>query len=175
MRRVRPEKVAIVEEIKGKLQRARYVILVDHRGLNVARTEKLRQELRGAGAEAQVVPNRLFKRAGQDLTPAGFDRALSGPSLMIHGQGDITRPAKVLRAFIKENEMPVIKGGALQGALLSAAELEALALLPGREVLLAQLVGLLAAPMQRLVGVLQAKVASILYVLKAIQEKKEKA
>jgi large subunit ribosomal protein L10 len=172
---MRPEKVTIVEELRGKLRDALYVILADYRGMSVARTETLRRQLRGVGAEAQVVPNRLFKIAGKDLTPPGFEKGLIGPSLMVYGQGDLSRAAKVLRTFIKENEMPVIKLGTMRGALLSKSDVDAMALLPPREVLLAQLVGLLAAPMQRLVGVLQAKTASILYVLKAIQEKKEKA
>lgn len=172
---MRPEKVTIVEELRGRLKDAQYVILADYRGMSVARTENLRRQLRGVGAEAHVVPNRLFRIAGKDVTPAGFEAALKGPSLMVYGKGDVSQAAKVLRTFAKENEMPVVKLGALQGALLSKADVDAIALLPPREALLAQLVGLLAAPMQRLVGVLQAKTASILYVLKAIQEKKEKA
>jgi len=171
---MRPEKVMIVEELRGKLKNALYVILADYRGMSVARTETLRRQLRGVGAEAQVVPNRLFKIAGQDLVPSGFEEGLKGPSMMVYGKGDVSQAAKVLRTFIKENEMPVIKLGALQGALLTGADVNAMALLPPREALLAQLVGTLAAPMSRLVGVLQAKTASILYVLKAIQEKKEK-
>lgn len=172
--KVRPEKIAIVRELRGKLEQSQFVILVDHRGMNVARMERLRRDLREAGAAAQVVPNRLLRHASAGLTPEGFAAALTGPSMMIYGAGDITRTAKVLKAFVKEHEMPAIKLGALQGRLLSAAEVDALALLPSREQLLAQLVGVLAAPMSRLVGVLHQKVATILYVLKAIQEKKEK-
>ncbi|MBU1909716.1 MAG: 50S ribosomal protein L10, partial [Verrucomicrobia bacterium] len=109
---MRPEKVVIVEELRSKLRDALYVILADYRGMSVARTENLRRQLRGVGAEAQVVPNRLFKRAGQDLVPPGFEEGLKGPSLMVYGKGDLSQAAKVLRTFIKENEMPAIKLGA---------------------------------------------------------------
>lgn len=172
---MRPEKSAIVNELRDRLQKALYVILADFRGMNVARTEELRRRLRGVGAEAQVVPNRLFKRAGEGCTPPGFEEGLKGPSLMVYGRGDVTQVAKVLKTFIKENEMPAIKLGALQGALLTRTDLDALALLPAREVLLARLVGSVAAPLSRLVGALQQKAASILYVLKALQKKKGQA
>lgn len=172
---MRPEKIVIVEELRHKIKDSAFLILTDYRGMSVARTESLRRQLRGVGAEAQVVPNRLFRRAGQDLMPSGLDDALKGPSLLVCGQGDVTQTAKVLKTFIKENEMPVIKQGAMRGALLSRADVEALAALPAREVLLAMLLGTLAAPMTSLVGVLQQKVASIVYVLKAIEEKKGQA
>jgi large subunit ribosomal protein L10 len=94
---------------------------------------------------------------------------------MISGSGDVALAAKVLRDFIKEKEKPVVKIGALQGAILSAVDVRSLADLPSREQLYGMLVGTLAAPMQRLVGTLNQKLASVVYVLKAYQEQKEKA
>lgn len=172
---MRSEKKSIVEELKSKVGDSVFVILADYRGLSVAKTADLRKRLRGVSASFQVVQNRMFKRVAQELSVGGMDEALKGPSAMVYGKGDVVQAAKVLRDFVREHELPVIKMGSLQGVILSAADIAQLAGLPGRESLLAQLVGTVAAPMTRLVGVLQQKTASIVYVLKAIQEKKEKA
>ena len=91
------------------------------------------------------------------------------------GKGDVAQTAKVLKDFIKENEKPVIRLGAMQGVALTAAEIVQIATLPSREQLLSQLVGVLAAPMSQLVGVLNQKVATIVYVLKAIEDKKQQS
>ena len=92
---------------------------------------------------------------------------------MIHGHGDVVQVAKVLKKFIEENSFPSLKIGVLEETVISTGELDTLAELPPREILLATVLGTLAAPMRQLVGVLNQKVASILYLLKAIQEKKE--
>jgi large subunit ribosomal protein L10 len=173
-RRLRPEKKAIIDELKSKLDEAVFVILADYRGLNVSKTGELRRRLRGVQAQYQVVQNRMFRLVARDVRP-GIEDGLKGPSAMVYGKGDVVQAAKVLKDFIRENEIPVIKIGSLQGVVLSKADIEKLATLPSRLVLLSQLVGTVAAPMSQLVGVLQQKVATILYVLKAVQEKKEKA
>jgi large subunit ribosomal protein L10 len=173
-KKLRPEKKAIADELKSKLGDAVFVILADYRGLNVSKTGELRRRLRGVQAQYQVVQNRVFKHVAKELRP-GMEGGLTGPSAMVYGNGDVVQAAKVLKDFIKENELPVIKLGTLQGVILSKADIEKLATLPSRQVLLQQLVGTIAAPMSQLVGVLQQKVATVLYVLKAVQEKKEKA
>jgi large subunit ribosomal protein L10 len=172
---MRSEKKSIVEELKSKVGESVFVILADYRGLSVAKTADLRKRLRGVSASFQVVQNRMFKRVAQDLSVGGLEGGLKGPSAMVYGKGDVVQAAKVLRDFVRENELPVVKIGSLQGVILSAADIAQLAGLPGREALLAQVVGTVAAPLTRLVGVLQQKAASIVYVLRAIQEKKEKA
>ena len=172
---MRPEKQAIFDELKTKLADSVFVILTDYKGLSVAKTEDLRRRLRGAKASFQVVQNRLFKQVAKTVSYEGFEPALKGPSAMVFGGGDVVQAAKILRDFIKENSLPVVKIGALEGTILSAADVDKLASLPSRETLLAQAVGTIAAPLTRLVGVLQQKVASVVYVLKAVQEKKEKA
>jgi large subunit ribosomal protein L10 len=140
----------------------------------VGKTEELKRRLHGVNAGFQVVQNRILRTVVKDLKYDGLEPALKGPSAMVFGKGDVVQAAKVLKNFIREAELPVVKIGALQGVILSAADVETLAGLPAREQLLAQVVGTIAAPLSRLVGVLQQKVASVLYVLKAIQEKKEK-
>lgn len=171
-RQIRPEKAAMAQELKEKVSGALYVILADYDGMTMPQTDKLRAELRGADAEYHVVKNRLFRHvmadAGQDT---GADM-LKGQTAVVLGSGDVVEVAKVLKKFAKENEKPAMKGGLLEGALLSADDVIALAALPPKEQLQAMLVGTLAAPMSGLVGVMNQKLASIVYVLKAAQDKK---
>jgi large subunit ribosomal protein L10 len=171
---MRLEKKSMADEIRTKVKASGFIILADYTGLSVTKTQELKRRLRGAHASMQVVKNRVFKNVAKDLGYERLDGSLVGPSAMVLGQ-DVVGAAKVLRDFIKENQKPVIKTGVLQGAPLSADDVKALAALPSREQLLAQMVGTIAAPMSQLVGVLQAKVASLLYVLKAVEEKKAKA
>jgi large subunit ribosomal protein L10 len=164
----------MAEELKTKLSGATFVILADYRGLSVTKISDLRRRLKGAHAQLQVIKNRVFMHVAKELGYKGFEQPTSGPSAMVFGKGDVVATAKVLKDFIKENEKPVLKLGALDGAALSAADIQQLAALPSREQLLGQLVGTLAAPMSQLVGVLSQKTATIVYVLKAIEEKKAK-
>lgn len=172
---MRSEKTSIVEELRSKVKDSAFLIVADYQGLNVGKTEELKRRLHGVKAQFQVIQNRMFKRVASELSQPGLEKGVAGPSAMVYGKGDVVQAAKVLKDFIKENNLPTIKIGSLQGALLSAAEIQQLAGLPSREVLLATLVGTIAAPLTQLVGVLQQKVASVVYVLKAIQEKKEQA
>ena len=167
---MRPEKISIANELKDRVEGSVFVILADYQGLSVAQSETLRARLLDADANMQVVKNRILQQADDRLS-----QGLKGPSAMVYGKGDVVQAAKVLRDFIKETKKPVIKMGTLEGVILSQADIEALASLPGREQLLAQVVGTVAAPLTQLVGVLNQKVASLVYVLKAIQEKKAAA
>jgi len=172
---MRLEKQSILNELRARMKGAQFLIVTDYKGLDVAGMSQLRSKLRGVQAEFHVVQNSLVRLVAKDLGQAGLEPGLTGPSAMISGSGDVAQAAKVLRDFIKEKEKPVIKIGALQGAILSAQDVKTLADLPSREQLYGMLVGTLAAPMQRLVGTLNQKVASVVYVLKAYQEKQEKA
>lgn len=167
---MRPEKESIANEIKERVEGAVFVILADYRGLTVAQTDELRNRLNGASANVQVVKNRILRLADDRLT-----EGLKGPSAMVYGKGDVVQAAKILRDFIRENKLPVIKIGSLEGTILSAGDLDILASLPSKEGLHAMVVGTLAAPMSQLVGVMNQKVASLLYVLNAVQEKKAAA
>lgn len=172
---MRPEKTSIISEFKEKVGDAVFVILADYRGLNVAKTEELRRRLLGVRAHFQVVQNRMMRRVAREMDVEGLGEGLTGPSAMVFGSGDVVEAARVLREFMRENDLPVVKIGTLEGVILSRQDIETLATLPPRPALLATLVGTVAAPLTNLVGVLQQKVASIAYVLKAVQEKKEKA
>ncbi len=174
---MRAEKASILQEVQGKLSGSTFFILTNFTGLSVVKTDDLRRRLRGAKADFTVVPNKQFGLAAKACGYADLSKAvLQGPSALIYGRGDVVAAAKVLKDFIKENDKkPSLKMGGLQGTLLSPTEVESLAALPSREVLLGQVVGTIAAPMTQLVGVLQQKVASVVYVLKASADKKGQA
>lgn len=172
---MRPEKQTMIEEIRQKVDGKVFVILADYKGLNVQKTSDLRARLRGAEAEYTVVKNRLMNRVVQDLDLQGLDEGLKGPTAIVSGDGDVVEAAKILKAFIKENNKPVIKLGNFAGAVLSAEDVEKLASMPPRIEMLARVVGTIAAPMTQLVGVMNQKVCSLLYVLQAVKDKKEQA
>ena len=98
---------------------------------------------------------------------------LHGQSAMIYGNGDVVEVAKVIQSFTKENEKPLIRGGVVEGKSISADEVNQLAKLPAKEVLQAMLLGTLQAPKAQLVGVMNNKVSSLVYVLDAVRSKKE--
>ncbi len=172
---MRPEKEAIVREITDVVSGAAYVILADYSGMKVKHFMALRGLLANAGAELRVVKNTFLGVALGAECRQGLMDILAGKTAMVTGTADVTAVAKVLTAFIKENKLLVLKGGCLNTQVLSGSDVEAMAMVPPRDVLLAQLVGTVQAPMTQLVGVMNAKVSSLLYVLTAIEEKKKNA
>lgn len=170
MENPRPEKVAVVDEVRAKLEAADAAVLTEYRGLNVAATAELRQALRDAGGEYKIYKNTLVRFAARDLG-LEIEDLLTGPTAIAFVDGDPVNVAKALRDFAKTNPALVIKGGILGDALLSEADIRALADVEPREVLLAKFAGLLAAPMQSLAGLLQALPRDFAYGLKALIEK----
>lgn len=172
---MRPEKESIVREIQEQMSGAGYVFLADFTRMNTVKTANLKAKLHEVESRFQVVQNRLFRVAvaGQF---EGIEAGLKGPTAVVFGSGDPAAVAKTLCEFIKTNEkMPVIKLGVMEGRILSAAEVEALASLPPKKVMQGILVGTLAAPMTNLVSVMNQKLASLVYVLKAAADKKSSA
>lgn len=168
---MRPEKLSIVAEIRGQVEHSGFVILADYKGLKVEQFTELRRQLHATRAEIHVVKNRLFRLVARERGWSQLDPALQGPSAMVVGT-DVTQAAKVLAKFSRETNLLSVKAGVMEGRYLSSAAVAELATLPSREELLASLVGTLAAPMTRLVGAMRQKVASVVYVLKAIEAKK---
>lgn len=169
---MRPEKESIVGEIRRHLDGTEYIVLLDCRGLSVAQMCDLRNRLRDAESRMQIVKNRFL---GIGFAEKGWRDAgdmLVGPTGMVFGSGDVIRVAKTLRAYIKEFERPALKGGYVGGRRVECGELESMASMPSREVLLGMLVGTVAAPMTRLVGAMHQKLSSLVYVLKAAEDKK---
>ena len=153
------------------LEESGFVFLVDYHGLNVDQLTELRGLLRNQRAGLTVTKNSLTLRAASELGwPELSDVALA--TALVYGGGDPSAVAKLLRTFRKSSKLSAPKAGWFEGAALSGSEIEELADIPPREVLLGIFVRTVAAPMSGLVGVLQQKVASLVYVLKAIEEKK---
>ncbi|MDD5557543.1 MAG: 50S ribosomal protein L10 [bacterium] len=147
---MRAEKKGIVEAIRGALDRSAMLILTDHTGLSATGMSELRAVLARSGARYMVVKNTLLRRALDDASLAALEGGLAGPTAIAVTSGDCAALSKIIVAFAKENGAPKVKVGLLGGSALAAAQIGALAALPPREVLLARLVGGLAAPLSGL-------------------------
>jgi len=166
---IRPEKIAIDMELKEHVSQAAYMIIADYTGMDMPTTTSLKDSLNDSGARFSVVKNRMLARSFDSNTTD----LLKGQSAMIYGDGDVVEVAKIINKFRKENEVPLIKGGIFEGKSINAEEVEELAKLPSKEVLYSMLVGTLQAPMSQVVGVMNNKVSSLVYVLEAARNKKE--
>ncbi len=172
---VRPEKVAVVDEVKAKLSGSDAAIITEYRGMTVSALAELRISLRGVGAEYRVYKNTLARRAAREAGAEGLDELLVGPAAITFVHGDVAATAKALKEFSKTNPLLVIRGGVVANKAISANDVEVLADLPPREVLLAQFAGLLQAPLVRTAGLLQALPRNTAYGLKALIDQKEAA
>lgn len=170
MENPRPEKVAVVAEVKEKLSSASATILTEYRGLTVKDIATLRRTLRQAGGEYKVYKNTLVRFAARDLG-LDIEDLLTGPTAVAFVDGDAVNVAKALRDFSRTNPILVVKGGVLGEKVLTAKDAAALADVPPREVLLARLAGGMAAPMQQFAGLLQALPRNLAYGLKALIDK----
>ena len=168
----RPEKVAVVEEVREHLASSSAAILTEYRGLKVGDLATLRRQLRTAGADYKIFKNTLVRRATADTNQAALDAYLKGPTAIVFVRDDIGPVAKVLRDFGRVHPQLVVKGGLLGTQLLDANGASALADLPSRAVLLAQLAGAIAAPMRQFAGLLQALPRSLAYGLSALIDKR---
>ena len=168
----RPEKVAVVEEVRERLNSASAAILTEYRGLKVKDLAVLRRTLREAGGEYRVYKNTLVRFAAADLGLDGLDALLEGPTAIAFVEGDAVSVAKALRDYARTNPNLVVKGGVLGTSILDAKAATALAEMPSREVLLARIAGGLAAPMVQFAGLLQALPRSLAYGLKALIDKR---
>ncbi len=149
-------KQELVEEIKQKLQKAKTVVFVDYRGLTVAQDTKLRADFRKSGAEYKVYKNRLVLRALNELGYTGCESQLEGTNAVAFGYDDELAPAKLVFNMSSDKcEFP-IKFGIYNNSLVDAEAVKKLAKIPSREVLLAQLVGMLSSPMRGLAVCLKA-------------------
>lgn len=166
------QEVALLAE---KLAEAKAAFLADYRGINVEEANRLRGELRQAGVEFRVVKNTLLKLAIAGTDHECLNEHLQGPTALAIADADPVAPAKVLSDFAKSNDKFELKGGVLDGALLTIADIKALADLPSREVLLAKMLGSINAPTTNFVGVLAAVPRSLVQVLAAIRDQKEAA
>ena len=148
-------KAAQVAEIQDKIQRAQSVVVFDYRGLTVEEATALRAEMRKAGVEYDVIKNHMFGRAAEGAQiDSSIEAMLHGPSAFAFGFEDAVAPAKILKEFAKKAKKGEIKGGIVEGKVTSAADMDAIAELPPREVLLSRLLGSMKAPIANLAMVL---------------------
>jgi large subunit ribosomal protein L10 len=167
----RAEKVAVVDEVRGKLSDANAAVLTEYRGLDVHAISELRRALRSAGGEYKIYKNTLVRFAARELG-LDIDAMLTGPTAIAFVTGDAAAVAKALRDYAKANPNLVVKGGLLGDRLIDATEVTALADLPSRDVLLSQIAGLFAAPMQQFASLLDAVPRSFSYALQALIDSK---
>jgi large subunit ribosomal protein L10 len=168
------QKQAMVSDISGKLAGAQAVIVAEYRGLDVARVTDLRARARKSGLYLRVLKNTLARRAVKGTPFEKLAEQMYGP-LMYGIAQDPVAGAKVLADFAKENEQLVIKGGAMQNTLMSGMDIKALAALPGREQLLATLLGTMQAPMTKLVRTMNEVPGKFARALAAVRDQREKA
>jgi large subunit ribosomal protein L10 len=168
------QKQAVVTEVAAKLAGAQAVIVAEYRGLDVGRVTQLRARARKSGLYLRVLKNTLARRAVKGTPFEQLSEQMVGP-LMYGIAADPVAGAKVLAEFARENELFVIRGGAMPGSKMSDKDVKALALLPSREQLLATLLGTLQAPMAKLVRTMNEVPARFARTLAAYRDSKEKA
>jgi large subunit ribosomal protein L10 len=167
----RLEKEAEVNRLLELLKNSETVVLTDYRGLTVAQDVLLRRQLREAGVKYHVAKNSLIKLACHAIEQQALDPYLTGPTAVAFAQDPVT-VAKLLTNFIKEVKKTEIKAGLLGKKLISAAEVDALAKLPPREILLAQTVGVFQAPLAGFAGVTSGLLRQLVTVTDRIREQK---
>jgi large subunit ribosomal protein L10 len=163
----RPDKVAVVEEVRDKLRDADAAVLTEYRGLTVAELAQLRGTLRPSSTEYKVFKNSLARRAAEAAGLADLLPYLEGPVAIAFVHGDAVIAAKALRDFGRTNPALVIKGGLLGPRVLSGADVEILAEIEPRDVLLARLAGGFQAPLTKAAGLFQAFTRNLAYGVQA--------
>ncbi len=169
----RQGKVSIVEDLSGKLEKAKIAIVTDYRGMTVSSFEELRRELKKSNAEIQVAKNTLMRRAIDGTSFESMRDSLTGTTAVTMSFEDPVTPAKILTAFAKDHPELEIRMGCLDGKSLNASDLEALSKLPSKEVLLAKLAAGLNAVPTKLVRTLNAIPSNLVYALSAVKDQKE--
>jgi large subunit ribosomal protein L10 len=165
---MKAEKQIIIDALLERINQSPFMLVADYTGMTVPQFSELRKRLRAVGAAFNVSKNTFVKRAANTAQmPDSIGEALKGQTAVVTGGSDVCAAAKTLKNFNKEFNRPVIKGGVLDGAMLEAAQVQALADLPSREVLLATLLGVLNEPARRMVTVLNEPLAALARVLQA--------
>ncbi len=164
---MRPEKSTIVDDVKLRLNAAPFLILIEYGGMNVVHFAELRKRLSEGGAQCSVVKNTFLKRALKEAGLASLDEHLTGQTALVTGEKDVCATAKVLKTFAAEFKKPAVRVGILDNEILSVDQIMALASLPSKESLQAQLLGLFLMPATQLVRTLNEPGASLARVLAA--------
>jgi len=166
---IRPEKELSVAQVKEAIKNAKSIILADNKGMKVAQVTKLRKELRDVGVTVKVAKNTLIRIAAQDLGIEGLDPYLHGTTTLAFSNADEASGAKKIRDFFAKDKDPkfIVKAGILEGKVIDVNGVKSLADLPSREVLLAQVLGGIQAPLAGVVGAINGLLSSFAYALDA--------
>jgi len=166
---LRSEKERVVEQLAERLRSTETLMVADYRGLTMPEIDELRSRLLEAGARFTVVKNTLTKRAAEQAGTTDVLQLIDGPTAIafLEAEGDPVAVAKVLSEVARAHDVLVIRGGILEGNVVGEAEIKRLATLPATDVLRAQLVGALSAPMATVVGVFSAPLRDLVGVLQA--------
>lgn len=167
----RPEKISAIREVTALVEKSDYCFVLNYGGLTVSAFSSLRQALRKASSSVKVVKNAYLSRAAAEKGWTGLDAVLTGPTAMVTGDGDAAEVAKVIVEFLKKNEKASVKGAQLESSMLDAEQVKALSELPSKDAMRGSLLGTMLAPATSMVRVLAAPLTSVLYVLKAKEEK----
>jgi large subunit ribosomal protein L10 len=168
---MRPEKANIVSELSEALKRSTFVLVTDYRGMKVSSFSELRSRLTPTHAEVHVVKNSFLKLAMADSGFPEVANQLAGQTAVVTGEADVAPVAKIFKSFATEFKLAALKVGFVDRAVLSTAQLETLADLPSREILQAQLLGLLLSPATRLVRLFNEPASALARLLNAKTEK----
>ena len=172
---MRPEKKSIVEDLSGRLNASPFLIVTEYHGMNVLQFSELRSRLAVVGAQCKVVKNTFLRKAALEVGYPDLGEQLTGQTAIVTGDSDISAAAKVIKVFSTEFKKPEVRLGILAQALISSDQVQALADLPAKEVLQAQLLGVLKSPLQKLVTVLNEPGASLARLLQARLDKESAA
>jgi large subunit ribosomal protein L10 len=170
------QKAEQVDLLTEKLKRAKVAVLTDYRGLTVSQIQDLRGKLRTGDVEYRVIKNTLARRAAEAAGVPGLQKELEGPVAIAFGYDDLATPAKLINEWVRTSRLKLdVKGGLVEGRVVSPDQVKQLADLPSREVLLAQLLGTLQSPVAQLVAIMQTPHQQLLGVLNAYKTKLEAA
>jgi len=151
------KKIDAVADLKERLEKATIVVSTEYRGLNVKEMQDLRRKLREGGLQVKVVKNTLLKRAADETGNPGLVRIIEGPTALAIGYGDVIEASKALNAYAQGAPAGFgIRGGYMDGSVLSANDLKELVKIPPRPVLLAQFMGQMQSPLAGFIGLLDA-------------------
>jgi large subunit ribosomal protein L10 len=168
----KPEKIEAVELLKDKFSTAEGFVLADYTGLTVEEVNELRGKCKEAQIEYRVIKNTLAKIAVKDADIEGVDGFIDGPTAVALSVSDSTAPARVLAAFMREVQKMAFRGGYLDGQAYSADEIKEISRLPGKDGLIAQVIGALNAPMSQIVWSLEGTLRDLVSVIDQISKKK---
>lgn len=166
------KKRAVVDEISLKMKAAKAMVFADYRGLTVEQDTEMRSALRKAGVDYKVVKNTLSRFAANQNNLSGLDTFFNGPTAMASSETDPVAPAKILSEYAKKYDKLELKVGVVEGKIIDVEGIKSLANLPPREVLIAQVLGGLNAPISGLVNVLNGNLRGLVVALQAIADQK---